>query len=356
MSRRIRRLVLLGVVPITALATIAYIYAIGGRYVETENAYVKTKLVAISTDIDGRVIEVHARNNQRVESGDVLFNIDPSAARIALAGAEAEILNVQLRINSLRARYHQHRLEIGSAESRVRFLANESERLVKLKDKGLGTESLRDQAAHALEMARQSLQIARQRGSQTLAELGGNPDTPNKYHAWFLAAQSKRDAARRELDNTIIHAPAAGILSNVSLEAGEFVEAGKPVFSIVGTDDIWVEANLKESQLTHVREDQSAIIVIDAFPDLEFRASVHTLSPATGAEFAVLPPQNATGNWVKVVQRIPVRLHFTDTSNSTVPTELLRAGMTATVSIDTHFQRQLPTFLRSVFAGVMQQQ
>jgi len=356
MSRRIRRFVLLGVIPTVVLATIAYIYAIGGRYVETENAYVKAKLVAISTDIDGRVIEVRARNNQRVEIGDVLFKIDPAAAKISLAGAEAEILNVQLRINSLRARHHQHQLEIGSAESRVRYLARESERLVKLKDKGLGTESLRDQAAHALEMAKQSLQVAQQRSSQTLAELGGDPDTPNKYHALFLAAKSKRDTARRELDHTVIQAPAAGILSNVSLEAGEFVEAGKPVFSIVGTDEIWVEANLKESQLTHVREKQSAIIVIDAFPDQEFRATVHTLSPATGAEFAVLPPQNATGNWVKVVQRIPVRLHFTDTSDSAVPTELLRAGMTAAVSIDTHFKRQLPTFLRSVFAGVMQEQ
>ena len=132
-----------------------------------------------------------------------------------------------------------------------------------------------------------------------------------------------------------------------------FVEAGKPVFTIVGTEEIWVEANLKESQLTHVREQQSAMIAIDAFPDHQFQAIVHTLSPATGAVFAVLPPQNATGNWVKVVQRIPVRLHFTDTSDSTLPIALLRAGMTATVSIDTHYQRRLPTFLRAVFAGVL---
>lgn len=349
MSTSYKRGILLFVVPALALGTILFVYLMGGRYVETENAYVKAKLVAISSNIDGRVIEVPAKNNLSVESGDLLFRIDPKPAQTRLDGAEAELLNVGQRIQSLKARYQQAQLEIAAARDRIQFLSKQHQRQVSLEKQGLGKDADLDQAQHDLEVGQRSLEIAHQRSAGILAELGGNPQLANEQHSLYIAAKSKRDQAQRELDYTQVLAPSGGVLTNVSLEAGEYVEAGKAVFTLVERDALWVEANLKESQLTHVREQQDATIIIDAYPDYVFHAKVHSLSPATGAEFAVLPPQNATGNWVKVVQRIPVRLEFDQLDNEPP----LRAGMTATVRIDTQHERQLPSLIRSVLANVI---
>ncbi len=342
MSRIANRVVLLVVVPVIALGVVAYFYAAGGRYVSTQNAYIKAKLVSISTDIDGRVIEVRAENNQRVKARELLFRVDPQPAKIALAGAQAELVNVRQQIESLRTHYQQGQMEINAAKERIRFLTRVYNRQTRIKNQGLGTETQFDEAEHNLEMARRSLEVARQRSSIVLAQLGGNPRIPTEEHALFIAATAKRDQAARQLQYTSIYAPKDGILSNVNLEVGEYVETGKPIFALVAIDDIWVEANLKESQLTHVRENQRATVVVDAYPDRALSATVESLSPTTGAVFAVLPPQNATGNWVKVVQRIPVRLRFDDTLGYPP----LRAGMTVTVSIDTEHKRELLSLLR----------
>ena len=315
---------------------------------ETENAYVKSRLINISTDIDGRVVEVNVSNNQTVNKADQLFRLDSEPAEIELAAAQAEVENVKLRIESLKSQYRHSLLEIDDAEEQMRFLASQLKRQEKLKQQGHGLEIDFDQAKHNLEMGRRALISSNQRSHTVLADLGGTPDLPVEKHALFLAAQAKVSRALRNLNSTIIRSPANGILSNVTLEAGEYVEAGDIIFSVVEADNVWIEANLKESQLTHVRQGQQATIIVDAYPNKELKASVTSLSPATGAEFAVLPPQNATGNWVKVVQRIPVRLDLLEPDLDPP----LRAGMTVTVSIDTEHQREIPEFLRSVVAGV----
>ena len=348
MRRFIIRSFFLFIVPIVCLSLAGYFYMSGGRYVETKNAYVKSRLVNISSDIDGRVIEVKIRNNQAVSKGDLLFRIDPEPAEIELMGAQAEIGNVRLRIDSLKSQYKQTLLEIDGAKEQIRFLESQLKRQEKLMAQGNGLEIDYDNAKHELEMGRRALATANQRSDVVLADLGGNPKLAADQHAMFLAAQAKVDKSLLDIKKTYVTAPVNGVLSNVNLESGEYVEAGDLIFSIVETSEVWVEANMKESQLTHLKEGQDATIVVDAYPDTEFKAKVSSLSPATGAEFAVLPPQNATGNWVKVVQRIPVRLDFL---NATAD-QPLRAGMTTTVNIDTHHKRQLPQFVQTVLASV----
>ena len=346
--RKTKRIVFLVLIPLLGLTVTGYVYYSGERHVVTENAYVKAHLVHVSSDIDGRVIDVRVHSNQEIRQGDLLFRIDPEPAEIELDAAKAEIESVRLRIQSLKSQYRQSLLEIDDARERIKYLASLLNRQEKLKQQGHGLEIDYDRAEHDLEMGRRALAGAHHRASAVLADLGGKPDLPAEEHALFLAVRAKVDKALRDLRSTYIYAPTDGILSRVSLEAGEYVEAGDSLFAIVETEKVWVEANLKESQLTHLREGQRATITVDAYPDRPFHATVTSVSPATGAEFAVLPPQNATGNWVKVVQRIPVRLDL----ESPMPDPPLRAGMTTRIVIDTHHKRALPGFVRTVIAGL----
>jgi len=348
MKLQLNRFLLLVVVPVLGLSIVAYYYIISGRYVETNNAYVKSRLIHISSDIDGRVIENTARNNTAVRKGDLLFQINPDPAQIDLMSARAEVANVRRHVASLKSQYIQSQLAIEESEERIRFLQSELKRQDKLLKLGHGLEVDHANARHELEMGHRALALANQGATVVLTELGGDPALPAEKHALFLTAQAKVNKALHNLKSTRITAPAAGVLSNVTLEVGEYVEAGKPVFSIVEISEVWIEANLKESQLTHLQEGQSATIVVDAYPDMKIDATVTSLSPATGAEFAVLPPQNATGNWVKVVQRVPVRLDL-DVTKLKRP---LRTGMTSTVRIDTGHERKLPVVIQSVFAAV----
>ena len=348
MKQRLTRFLLLVLVPVIGLSIASYIYVTGGRYVETNNAYVKARLVHISSDIDGRVTKISAANNHPVKKGDLLFQIDPEPAQIDLMGARAEIANVRQRVTSLKSQYQQSQLAIEESKERIRFLRSELKRQEKLLKLGHGLQVDHANATHELEMGHRALAMANQSATVVLTELGGNPNLPAEKHSLFLTAQAKVNKALHNLKSTKVTAPIDGILSHVTLEAGEYVEAGDPVFSIVEASQVWVEANLKESQLTYLREGQPATIVVDAYPDEKLIAIVTSVSPATGAEFAVLPPQNATGNWVKVVQRIPVRLDL-DLKQLKQP---LRAGMTSTVTIDTGHERTLPVVIQSVFAAV----
>ena len=348
MKRFVNRLFFLVIVPTIGLAVAGYFYYTGRRYVETGNAYVKARLVNISTDIDGRVVKVNVTNNQAVRKGELLFSVDPEPAEIELMAARAEIQNVSQRIASLKSQYQRALLDIADAKEKINYLGLQLKRQEKLKLQGNGREVDFERAEHELIMGRRAIKSAQQQSDVVLADLAGNPDIPIEKHPLHLAAQAKMDRALRAVKSTRITAPTNGVLSNVNLEAGEYLEAGDLVFSIVETSQVWIEANLKESQLTHLLVGQQATVVPDAYPDTIFKATVVSVSPATGAEFAVLPPQNSTGNWVKVVQRIPVKLEISYTGNE--PT--LRAGMTTLVSIDTHYQREIPQLLRTVIASV----
>jgi membrane fusion protein (multidrug efflux system) len=338
LRRLVLRLFLLVVVPLAAVVVSLHLYARGGRYVETENAYVKAHVVAITPEVPGRVVWVGIQDNQVVSAGESLFRIDPEPFRIALAEAEARLAITHTEIETLRANYREAVVGKSKAEDDVAFMKTQLQRQRRLRDKRMGSEERYDQARHDLAIAERELQAARERIRTVLLALGNDPDLPVGEHARFLQAKAERDRAALDLDRTEVLAPAAGIVSNMKLQAGEYVEDGDPVFTLIQSEPVWVEANLKETQLTHVSEGQRVSVEVDAYPGRVWQARVDTIAPATGAEFALLPPQNATGNWVKVVQRVPVQLAIERPADAPV----LRAGMTATVSIDTGHVRELP--------------
>ncbi len=347
MSRRALRLILLALVPLLAVAGGLHLWLTGGRYVSTENAYVKNDIVVISTVIDGRVTEVAVEDHERVEAGDILFRIDPEPLRIALAETEAELTTVANRLSALRAEFRGARVELAEAEERVRFLDRQAARTRNLEARGAATSARLDEAQFELAVARERVGAIRAKMAQILATLGGDIDLPTEHHPMYLEARARRDRAAYDLQCATVRAPTTGIVMNMKLQPGEYVEAGDAIFSIVVSERPWIEANLKETELTHVRVGQAAEIIADAYPDRPIRAVVESISPATGAEFAVLPPQNATGNWIKVVQRLPVRLRLV----APPADPPLRAGMTVRARIDTGRQRSLSALIGTVWAG-----
>ena len=348
-ARRIGRLalrtVLLVVVPLAAVAVGVYIYAESGRYVTTENAYIKSNVVAVSADVSGRVEWVGVDDHALVREGQVLFRLDQRPFKIALERAEAQLDLVRTQVEELRADYHEAMAAVAAEEERVRFLTRQLARQKTLKELKLASEQAYDVAAHDLSFAERQVRVLRQRVQGVLQSLGGDPGIEAEAHPSFLRARTERDEAAMALADTWVEASVDGVVSNMKLQAGEYVEEGHAVFTIIESGKVWVEANLKETQLTHVLEGQSASITVDAYPGVEWPATVGAIAPATGAEFSVLPPQNATGNWVKVVQRIPVLLDVEQTPKGTP----LRAGMTVTVAIDTERERAMPPALRAWF-------
>ena len=334
-------------VPLVVAVVALHIYASGGRYVVTENAYVKANIIALSADVSGRVVSVNVENNQPVKPGERLFAIDPLPFRIAVAEADAQLEVIRTDVEQLRFTVGEAQAEAGEAHERQRFLTRQFERQKRLGQQGLGSAENYDEALFELKVGEESLRRLDQRIARNLAALEGEVDLPVEKHPRFRRAMAAREQASVNLARTIIKAPAMGVISNMRLQAGEYVKEGIAVFSLIETSPVWLEANLKETELTDIALGQSAAIVVDAYPDYEWRAFVDSIAPATGAEFALLPPQNATGNWVKVVQRIPVSLRIERSDDQPV----LRAGMTVTVSIDTERERGLPDFVPEAVAN-----
>ncbi|HSG75057.1 MAG TPA: HlyD family secretion protein [Burkholderiales bacterium] len=342
-ARGLLRVVLLLGVPIAAVAAALHYYAEGGRHVETDNAYVKAHIIAVSAEVAGRATEVAVRDNQAVDAGQLLFRIDPAPFEVAVAQADAQLANMRTEVETLRAEHRVALAEAAEAEERIRFLTVQLERQRRLRERGMVREEAYDEARYNLDEARARLASVRERAARVLAGLGGDPKLPAARHPRVLAAQAARDAAALELARTRVHAPAAGTVSNLRLQAGEHVARGTPVFSLVQAGERWIEANFKETQLTHMRVGQTARVVADAFPGADWQVRVSAIAPATGAEFALLPPQNATGNWVKVVQRVPV--HFALEPADEAERPALRVGMTVSVSVDTGRSRGMPGLL-----------
>ncbi len=337
-ARRVVRVMLMIVVPLVVAVVALFLYASGGRYVVIENAYVKANIIVVSADVSGRVITVKVEDNQLVEPGQRLFAIDPLPFRIAVAEADALLGIIRTDVEQLRFDVREAQAEAGEARERQRFLTRQFERQKKLEQRRLGSEEAYDEALYELRVGEESLRKLEQRISRSLAALEGNPDLPVQKHPRYRRAMAAREQASVNLARTVVKAPAKGVVSNMRLQAGEYVKEGTAVFSLIESSPIWVEANLKETELTDIALGQSATIVVDAYPDYAWLAVVDTIAPTTGAEFALLPPQNATGNWVKVVQRVPVSLRIERADDEPV----LRAGMTVTVKIDTERDRGLP--------------
>ena len=338
------RFFLIVVVPVAIALTGLYIYAHGGERVETENAYVKSDIIAVSAELSGRVTNVEVEDNQYVEKGAQLFGLEHAGYEVAQQRAVAQMNLVRTEVQSLKAEYRGAMLDKRAALEQIAFLTKQLERQATLKQHGMGRADQFDEAQHNLDVAKVQLASVEERINRVLAGLLGNPSLPPERHPRYLEAKAAFDEAGLGLKDSYVYAPASGIISNMKLQSGEYVNKGVPIFSIIVSDKVWVEANFKETQLTWMREGQTAHVVADAYPDVDWPGTVLAIAPATGAEFAVLPPQNATGNWVKVVQRIPVHIQVQQPAG--LPQ--LRAGMTVTVGVDTGVSRGLPRPIRKL--------
>ncbi len=348
-GRRTVRLVLFLLGPLVVAAAAGYFYVTSGRYVSTDNAYIRAPKVSISAEVSGRVVEVAVTENQAVEAGALLFRLDDRPFRIALARASGNLESVRDEIDALRASYRQTQEELNLARTNVAFFEQRFERQQRLAAQTIIAREQLDEARHNLDVARRQVAALEEQLSGTLARLGGHLDLPVEEHPRVREALAQRDQAALDLAHAVVTAPAAGIVSQVDqLRPGDYVESGTPVLSLVETGRLWVEANFKETQLAHVRRGEPATVTVDTYPGHVWAAVVESVSPATGAEFSLLPPQNATGNWVKVVQRIPVRLAI-ETRDGEPP---LRAGMSVTVEIDTGRSPRMPRFVRAALAWI----
>lgn len=336
MTKRIKRLASVGV-PLLVLAVALIAWLQGGRHVSTENAFVKADIAQIASEVPGRITEVRIQDHSAVAAGDILFRLDPAPYRLALARAEAEVDSARAAVEQLKASLHETQAESREAENKLSYLQTQARRQRELSGRGVATAAKVEQSNSEEQEGKDRLAVLRQRIARVEASLGGRPDRPTDQFAAVREKLAMRDRAALDLAYTEVKAPKSGVVVNFKLQLGEQVKAQTPLFALVTDRRPWLEANFKETDLTHVTVGQKAKVTLDMYPDVTWDAEVESISPATGAEFAILPAQNASGNWVKVVQRLPVRLRLIEQAGEPP----LRAGMTAYVSIDTRRTRNL---------------
>jgi membrane fusion protein (multidrug efflux system) len=341
--RKYRRFLLLVVLPLMAVIGGIAFYLGGGRYVTTDDAYVGAQKVLITPDISGKIEKVVVREGQRVNEGDTLFEIDPVPFRLALQQAEANLATAKTNYDTLRSNIQIYGQMGDLAQQGVDLKRRDVERKSSLVKSNVGSQLDLDNSTTGLVTASAQLELLKQQIATAKNQLLGNPDLPLEQFPPYALAKAALDQAQRNLDHTVLRAPMNGTATQVdSIQLGRFVAAGTPVFSIIDTSKPWVDANPKESDFTYVAVGQPVTVDVDAFPDHVFKGTIGSLSPGTGAQFAILPPQNATGNFVKVVQRVPVRIYF-DANDKMV--QKLKAGMSSYVSIDTNHRRSLAGLL-----------
>ncbi len=326
------RFILLVVIPLIALAAGGYFYLASGRYISTDNAYVGAQKVLITPDISGKIAKVTVTEGQRVNAGDALIEIDPEPFRIAVTQAEARLAGVRVDYANLKTNLASTQKRIALARETLDLKQRDVERKNTLLANRTGSQMDMDNALNAVVAAKTQLEQLEMQEQGTLNQLLGDKDLPIEKYPPYAQAAAALDQAKRDLDHTVLRAPIAGMATQVaSIQMGRYVTAGTPVFSLIDDTRPWVDANPKETDITHLKVGQPVSISVDTFPGRTFHGTVAAVSPGTGAQFAILPPQNASGNWVKVVQRVPVRIEFASTED----VRDLRAGMSVTVDIDT---------------------
>jgi len=366
------RYVLMFGVPLVLVVGGGYFWLTGGRYEDTDNAYVTQPIVSISPDVSGRVIEISAQENQEVKKGDVLFKIDPAPFQIALDQANAAldqantaaeqansgvdqantaVATARLNVAQLRVAYTTAKTKLETDQATLTIQQRTQGRNTDLANKGVATQTTVDQGALAVQTAQQSVDLDQQSVQGAIAALDGNPDIATDDHPTVKAAlagvaaaqaaaktaqsaiktaESGVATAKLNLSKTSVVAPADGVVSQIpSFNVGQFVGAGTSIVSLVETGNTWIEANFKETQLAEIKVGQPVSVVVDAY-GTKLPGKVESVQAATGAMFSLIPPQNATGNWVKVVQRVPVVVSITPN-----PDQPLRSGMSAAVTVDT---------------------
>ncbi|MGE0225368.1 MAG: HlyD family secretion protein [Acetobacteraceae bacterium] len=339
--RLLRWGLILGGALILAVGGVAY-WLSGGRYITTDNAYVQADVLNVATDVSGIVASIPVKEGQTVQAGDVLFRLDPMKFQLALDQARANLQQVSLNLQALKSDYVKATSTRAAQQAIVRndqATLDRAEALVKQHDI---SQQQYDAALYKLQSDQAQLAAAQAEEQSALARLGGNADSPVTEMPAYREAQSALGEAARELDHAVVRAPYDGTVTQVAkLQPGQFLPAGTPAFGLVGSDTFWAAAQPKETELTHARAGQTATVTVDAYPGYTWQGVVQSIAPATDQQFAILPAQNSSGNWVKVVQRVPVRVSLKPLPGAPP----LSAGMSAEVSIDTHHERHLSDLL-----------
>ncbi|KIH84187.1 HlyD family secretion protein [Pseudomonas batumici] len=333
-KERVRPLLMVGVPALFAVVGYAR-YLAGEPYVSTDNAYARVAKASINARVSGQVVEIAVEDNQPVRKGQVLFRINPEPFQIAVNRAEAQLSVARLRIQGLKASYRQQQAELQSAKESAGFDQKELARKQALVATEFVSRSAYERADTDLKVARQHVASIEQQMASTVVALNGNPDIEVDSHPAIREAKAQLDEAQLYLSYATVYAPDDGIVAKVDdLQVGNYVSNGAPAFALIADRRTWVEANFRETEVTHMRPGQAATISIDTYPDHLFKAHVTSMSPGAGSDFALLPPENATGNWVKVVQRVPVRLELDEVD----PHLPLFSGTSATVKVDTGYR------------------
>jgi len=340
------RLLLFLLLPIV-LAVGFYWYVTGGQVMSTDDAYVAADQIGVSTDVPGFVREIDVSENQRVTAGQPLFRLGGQAFRLALAQAQAQVGMTRDSLKSLQASYGEMQAEIRQAQSDLDYTGREYRRQQFLGSQHVASDETLDAARHSFESAEQKLASLDQQLAGIAANLNGDPTGPVEQNPRYLEAVAQRDEAQRDVNDTYVTAPFSGIVTNVpSIALGKYLPASTVAFYLIDTDHVWIEAEPKETELTYVRPGQPVTVTVDTYPGQKWHGAVASISPAAAEEFSLLPAENTSGNWVKVVERIPMRV-LVDTSDKSLPE--LRAGMSAEVDVDTGHARGLPHFLAALF-------
>ncbi len=336
-ARRKRlRMILLVAIPAAAALIGLALYLSGGRYITTDNAYVGAQKVLITPDISDKIIHVAVVEGQYVKPGDELFTLDPIPFHLALEQAQAKLASMRTDYNKLTSNYKSLSTLADLAAKNVELKQRDVDRKSKLLSTQAGSQADVDTSAGTLVTAQLQAQFTAQQRDDTLNQLLGEPNLPIEKFPPYAQAKAALDQAQRDFDHTVVRAPISGIATQVdNIQVGRFVPAGTPILSVIDDRTPWVDANPKETDITFLRVGQQATLDVDSFPDHIFKGTVVAVSPGTGSQFSILPPQNATGNWVKVVQRVPVRIAFDKDED----TKLLRSGMSVVVDIDTGHSR-----------------
>lgn len=345
--RRLRLILMLGGV-LAVLFGAGAVWFTGGRYASTDDAYVRAAQVMVSTDVSGLVQSVEVHEGETVEAGQVLFRLDPKQFQIAVDNAKSQLNETALSIEAMQADYRQLLGEIDAQKAQVALDQAQYDRTAVLVKDDNASKAAFDQVRYTLQADQQRLASLRQAADAQLAKLGGKADSPVQQHPLYLQAKAVLDEAQRQLDHSVVHAPFAGVVTEVdNLQPGLLLVSQTAALTnmgavaLVSRDNVWIEAQLKETDMTFVKPGDTVEFTVDTYPDHVWKGRVESISPASGSEFSVLPAQNSSGNWVKVVQRIPVRIAVDRRPDDPI----LRAGMSVTVDIDTGHHRSLSDLL-----------
>ena len=397
-KKNFNRFILLIFIPLmTIMFTLGFFYSLG-RYITTENAYIKAPIISIQSQIPGRVKTVFVKDNQQVKKGQKLFKIDTAKLKLDLSEQKQNLLTIKKEIDNRKSKYNEAKeeiklaeeeikyyllemrrakslinVEIKLAEEKVKYHQLEFNRIKNLVNKGVGLKSKLDEEQylyqsainnlkavklnsnfeeikHSYTSSKQKLKIINDKAKTILTTLNGDAKLKFDEHPLYLKHLSKLEQISFDIEQSTIFAEQDGIIAQMNLEEGEYIDIGKVLFAIVDEKNAWLEANLKETELTNIKVNQSAVFTPDAYPNNSWNAKVESISPATGSEFSILPPQNSSGNWVKVVQRVPVKIAIgSSIINENIQNNSkkdLRVGMSVSVTIDTKYKRDVPFIIR----------